>query len=166
MNRILLTPPSLLPDFLRLPLPSLLPLILPMVVPRTGGTLSALLSVRTGRLLSHSFLSSTTMSSSESLGAPRRPLTSGMSTPITRISIPRSVRYSLPNPKICSSPKPRRRSPLDPRSRSSTSTTPSSIWLLVRLLLWRSLTIIISSSSKLTVQMLLITNLPIPTSPL
>ena len=79
--------------------------------------------------------------------------------------IPRSVRCSLPSPKTCSSPKPRRRSPPDPRSRSSTSTTPSSIWLLVRLLLWRSLTIIISSSSKLTVQMLLITNLPIPTSP-
>ena len=38
MSRILLTPPSLLPDFLRLPLPSLLPLILPMVVPRTGST--------------------------------------------------------------------------------------------------------------------------------
>jgi len=126
MNKILPTLHSSLPELPRPTTPSVLLLISTVAQTMRTSTRFASLSVRTGRLLSHSFLSSITMSSFASLGVPPPliPARSGTSTPITRTLIPRSVRSSLPSPKTCSSPRFRRRLPLVPRSRSSTSITP------------------------------------------
>ena len=99
---------------------STLPLILPMVVPRTGGTPSALLSVRTGRLLIPLIsLQYHDVELRITWGSAAATDKWDVFTRTTRTSIHRSVRCSLPSPKTCSSPKPRRRSASGlPRSRS------------------------------------------------
>ena len=93
-----LTPLSSPPLFLRPPPPSRSVVTCMVVLPRSVSTLSGLLSVRTGRLPFLSLPSNITMWSFASLGVVRGLSYSGMSTRIMPTSIPRSVSCSLVSP--------------------------------------------------------------------